>query len=119
MSSVLAFDPAPSLFATHAYAAAKAGAIGMVRTAAAYYAPHGVRVNAIAASLVTTPMSLRATTDPASVAFAAAKQPLTGGFLAPSEVTELALYLCSAESRAMTGQVLTVDGGWTVSGGHR
>lgn len=119
MSSVLGFDPAPSLFATHAYAAAKAAAIGLVRTCAAYYAPHGIRVNAVAPSLVTTPMSVRAATDPASVAFASAKQPLTGGFLDVADVTEVAVYLCSAESRAMSGQVLTVDGGWTVSGGHR
>ena len=119
MSSVLGFDPAPSLFATHAYAAAKAAALGMMRTTAAYYAPHGIRVNAIAASLVRTPMSQRAAADPASVAFASAKQPLTGGFLDPSDVTEVALQLCGAGSRAVTGQVITVDGGWTVSGEHR
>lgn len=119
MSSVLGFDPAPSLFATHAYAAAKAAAIGMVRTAAAYYAPHGIRVNAVAPSLVRTPMSVRAATDPASIDFAAAKQPLSGGFLDAADVTEVAVYLCSAASRAMSGQVLTVDGGWTVTGEHR
>lgn len=115
MSSVLAFVPAPSLFATHAYATAKAATIGMARAMAAYYAPHGIRVNAVAPSLVTTPMSGRAAADPASVAFAQQRQPLTGGFLDAGDVSEIAVYLCSDESRAMTGQVLAVDGGWTVT----
>lgn len=116
MSSVLAFAPAPELFSTHAYAAAKAAIIGLGRTLAARYAPERIRVNVIAPGLVTTPMSRRAAADPDSRAFAARKQPLLPGFLDPSDVTAAALYLCSDDSRAVTGQVLTVDGGWTVTG---
>jgi NAD(P)-dependent dehydrogenase (short-subunit alcohol dehydrogenase family) len=115
MSSVLANHPVPSLFTTHAYAAAKAATIGLVRTMAAYYVARGIRVNAVAPSLVRTPMSARAAADPASVAFAERKQPLVGAFLDPADVTEAAVYLCSDESRAVTGQVLTIDGGWSVS----
>ena len=115
MTSVLASHPAPALFATHAYAAAKAAVIGLVRTMAAYYADHGIRVNALAPALVRTPMSARAAADAASVAFAERRQPLAGGFLEPADVTEAAVYLCGDESRAVTGQVLAVDGGWTVT----
>jgi NAD(P)-dependent dehydrogenase (short-subunit alcohol dehydrogenase family) len=115
MSSVLALSPTPALFTTHAYAAAKAATIGLVRTMAAYYGEHGIRVNALARALVRTPMSRRAAADAASLAFAERRQPLTGGFLDPADVTEAAVYLCADESRAVTGQVLAVDGGWTVT----
>jgi NAD(P)-dependent dehydrogenase (short-subunit alcohol dehydrogenase family) len=119
MASVLAFDPAPSLFATHAYAAAKAAEIGLVRAMAGTYAAHGIRANALAPALVSTPMAARAAADPTTVAFARAKQSLVGGFLEPSAVTAAAVFLCSDESAAITGQVLPVDGGWTVQGGIR
>lgn len=115
MSSVLAYEPAPSLFATHAYAAAKAATIGLARTMAAFYATRRIRVNSVAPSLVSTPMSGRAAADPDSVAYAAWRQPLTAGFLEPADVSEIAVYLCSDESRAVTGQVFAVDGGWSVT----
>jgi NAD(P)-dependent dehydrogenase (short-subunit alcohol dehydrogenase family) len=116
MSSVLAFAPAPTLFGTHAYAAAKAAEIGLVRAMAGSYAGQGIRINALAPALVNTPMAARAAADPATVAFAEAKQGLVAGFLEPSAVTAAALFLCTDDSTGVTGQVLTVDGGWTVLG---
>ena len=69
VSSVLASDPVPSLFATHAYAAVKGAEEALARTMAAYYAPHGIRVNALAPGLVETPMSARAAGDPTTSAY--------------------------------------------------
>ena len=48
--------------------------------------------------------------------FAARKQPLAGGLLDVDDVVDAAVYLCSWSSRRVTGQTLTVDGGWTVRG---
>lgn len=114
VGTVLARHPVPELFATHAYAAAKGALESLVTAAAAFYAAHGIRVNAVTPGLVATPMAARAAADPTTIAFAARKQPLAGGFLTPEEVARAAVYLLSDESRHVTGQVLAVDGGWSV-----
>ena len=64
MSSTLATRPVPEHFATHGYAASKAAIEGLARAMAATYARDGIRVNAIAPSVVATPMSRRAQDDP-------------------------------------------------------
>lgn len=114
MGSVLASQPVPGLFATHAYAASKGAVAALTTTAAAYYAPHGIRVNMVAPALTISRMSERAQADEATQAFARRKQPLAGGFIAAQEVADAALYLLSPESRAVTGQTITIDGGWSV-----
>jgi NAD(P)-dependent dehydrogenase (short-subunit alcohol dehydrogenase family) len=115
MSSTLATHPAPAFFATHAYAASKGAIEALARALAATYAPHGIRVNAIAPSLVATPMSRRAQDDPAILAYLADRQPLAGGPLDPEAVTATALHLLSPDAAMVTGQVIAVDGGWGVS----
>jgi NAD(P)-dependent dehydrogenase (short-subunit alcohol dehydrogenase family) len=114
VGSVLATSPAPLLFATHAYAAAKGALESLVRTTAAYYAPEGIRVNAVTPGLVATPMAARAASDPVTVAYTASKQPLAYGLLDPEDVADAALFLLSGEARRITGQTLAVDGGWSV-----
>jgi NAD(P)-dependent dehydrogenase (short-subunit alcohol dehydrogenase family) len=119
MSSVLGFSPSPRYFATHAYAAAKAAILGFSRSAAAYYAPHGIRFNVLAPALVETPMSQRAVGDSAIQAFIATKQPLDGGRIGrPDDLDAAVLYLLSDAARFVTGQVLAVDGGWSVTEGQ-
>ena len=117
MSSTLATHPAAGHFATHAYAASKGAIEAFTRAVAAFYAPHKIRANAIAPALVATPMSRRAQDDPEIRAYLARKQPLAEGPIDPDDVTRAALFLLSDDSRMVTGQVLAVDGGWSVSEG--
>jgi NAD(P)-dependent dehydrogenase (short-subunit alcohol dehydrogenase family) len=116
MASVLAFSPEPGHFSTHAYAASKGAIISMSRAMAAHYAANGIRVNVIAPALVKTPMSARAQADTEIVEFIRQKQPLSGGLLEAADVAQSALFLLSERSRHVTGQVVAVDGGWSVTG---
>jgi NAD(P)-dependent dehydrogenase (short-subunit alcohol dehydrogenase family) len=119
MGSVLGWSPSPEYFASHAYAAAKAGLIGFSRSVASHYAPENIRVNVIAPALVETPMSQRAVGNEAIMQFIAAKQPLDGGRVGlPQDCDGAALFLLSRAAGFITGQVLAVDGGWTVSEGR-
>ncbi len=119
MSSVLGFSPSPHFFATHAYAAAKAAIIGFTKSCAAYYAGAGIRFNVLAPALVATPMSQRAQGNHEVLEFIATKQPLDGGRIGqPGDLDAAAVYFLSDDSKFVTGQVLAVDGGWSVSEGQ-
>lgn len=114
MASVLAFSPEADHFATHAYAAGKGAIISLTKTMAAYYAPHKIRVNAVAPGLVRTPMSARAQHDPAILELMKTKQPLSEGLLEAEDIAEAALFLLSDQARNITGEILKIDGGWSV-----
>ena len=115
MGSVTATDPVPELFGTHAYAAAKGAITALMTAMAATYLPDRIRVNAVAPSLTRTPMAARAAGDEQILAFARSKQPLAGEMLDPDEVAQAAVYFLSDESRTVTGQLLKIDGGWSVN----
>jgi NAD(P)-dependent dehydrogenase (short-subunit alcohol dehydrogenase family) len=102
-------------FTTHAYAASKGALLALTKSMAAYYAPHGIRVNAIAPGLVRTPMSARAQQDDTILSFIEQKQPLSEGMLDAADIAAAALFLLGQDSRHITGQVIAVDGGWEVS----
>lgn len=117
--SVLGFSPSTPHFSTLAYATAKAGLMGLIRSAAAEYAARSIRFNLVAPGLVATPMSQRAQSDEAIQDFIRTKQPLDGGRMGvPGDVDGAVVWLLSAESAFVTGQVIAVDGGWMVSEGQ-
>ena len=93
-----------------AIAAAKAGVIGLGRSAAATYASHNIRVNIVSPGLIRTQMTRRIWENPAS-AEASAKLHALGRLGEPEHVASLVAWLLDAENDWVTGQVIGVDGG--------
>ena len=119
VGSILGQHPAPHHFATHAYAAAKSGAVGFTTSCAACYAKDGIRFNLLTPALVETPMSQRAVGNAAIMSYIKTKQPLDGGRIGqPEDLDAAVVFFLSDASRFVTGQVLAVDGGWSVSEGQ-
>ena len=113
--SVLARHPQRDHFATVGYAASKGAIEAMSVSAAAYYAPRGIRINVIAPGLVRTPMSARAQANPQITEYMIHKQPLTKGLLTAEDIAKTAYFLLRSDASPITGQIVTVDGGWAVS----
>jgi NAD(P)-dependent dehydrogenase (short-subunit alcohol dehydrogenase family) len=93
------------------YPAAKRGVIGLTRTAALDYGRDGIRVNAIVAGLVNTPLIAEGR-SPEVMAARIAAHPL-GRIAEPHEMADAVLRLCSNRSSFVTGTALPVDGGYT------
>lgn len=116
VSSVAATHPVPGTFDTIAYAAAKGGINALTLHGASHYGASGIRFNTIAPALTLTPMAKRAASDPDTIDVMKQRMGLTGGGpLSADDHANLALFLCSDESRHITGQIICVDGGWGVS----
>ena len=101
-----------------AYAASKAGVMGITRVAAMELAPSFIRVNAICPGLIVTPILYDAPSfrkiDPELVREHARNvQPIPRPG-EPRDIANLALFLASEDSSFITGQSITVDGGLTV-----
>jgi NAD(P)-dependent dehydrogenase (short-subunit alcohol dehydrogenase family) len=102
-----------------AYAAAKHGVVGMIRSLALELAKTGVTANAICPGYTDTPM-LRAAMDRVAaktgrndVAASFAKANPMGRLIAPDEVAAAALWLASDAAAGVNGQAIVIDGGET------
>lgn len=99
------------------YAATKAGAVQLVKTAAAEFGNSGVRVNAIAPGVVETPLTEQIKASPDWHQAYADKSAL-GRWSSPAELVGAAVYLASEAASYVTGTSLRVDGGWTAVDGR-
>jgi len=108
VSSTASVELAPM---SPAYAIAKAAENHLTRQLAAYWGPHGVRVNCVSPGATRTDM-LR--NIPSAVMDTLATRTLVGHIGEPEDVAEAILFLASAAARQITGQVLVVDGGATL-----
>jgi len=95
-----------------AVAAAKAGVEGLVRAAAATYAPNGIRVNAVAPGIMETPATAGLLGSAALREMAARQYPLPG-IGDPAELAGLMTSLLSDQAARVTGQVWSMDGGFS------
>lgn len=90
------------------YSAAKAGMIGMTKSAAKELGARGITVNAIAPGFIDTDMTQQL---PEAVREGAVKQIALGRFGKVEEIANVAAFLASDAAAYITGQVLVVDGG--------
>jgi len=96
------------------YETAKAAVIGLTRSIAADWAPHGVTVNAIAPGGFMTDANRRWLRENPEMIEQFISQVPMGRLGEPDEIGPLALYLASDSSSYMTGAVLVIDGGYTL-----
>jgi NAD(P)-dependent dehydrogenase (short-subunit alcohol dehydrogenase family) len=95
-----------------AISVAKAAVAGLVRAAAATYAPSRIRVNAVSPGFMETPGTAALISSDAAREGFARQYPL-GGIGAPDEVAQAIAWLLSPAAARITGQVLPIDGGFT------
>ncbi len=96
-----------------AYCSAKAGVVNLTRVLALEWAPHGIRVNAIAPTFIRTPLGEQTLKDEGFRKDILSRIPL-GRIGEPEDVVGAAVFLASSAAALVTGHTLVVDGGWTI-----
>jgi NAD(P)-dependent dehydrogenase (short-subunit alcohol dehydrogenase family) len=109
MSSYFSMEVVPG------YGAAKTGVLGMTRTLAVAWAGHGIRVNAIAPGIIETNMTAPMLAIDDMIGPLAARIAL-GRVGTPEEVAPTVLFLTSPAARYITGQTVSIDGGFSIHG---
>lgn len=92
------------------YSAAKSGIVNLTRNLAVKWAPHGIRVNAVAPGVIETPMTALMSAVPEIADAERAHVPLDR-FGTPAEIAPTVAFLCTEQCSYTTGAVLVVDGG--------
>jgi NAD(P)-dependent dehydrogenase (short-subunit alcohol dehydrogenase family) len=105
ISSIAALGGLPGQVA---YAASKAGQLGMVRTLASENAAHGITVNAILPGLVATEQVLGM---PEEVRERALQSAPSGRFVEPAEIADAVSFLAGPGAAQISGQTIAIDGG--------
>ncbi len=95
-----------------AYCASKGGLNMLTQVMALEWGPHNIQTNAVAPTVILTPMAEKNWGDPAKSEPMLAKIPL-GRFGQPVEVADLILYLASPASDLICGETILIDGGYT------
>ncbi|MDD3885212.1 MAG: glucose 1-dehydrogenase [Gallionella sp.] len=108
IASVQTFVTTPN---SVAYTSSKGGLGQLTKGLACEFAPHGIRVNAIAPGVIVTPMTEATRSDPAKLEKLLAHVPMKR-MAQPEELNGAALFLCSEHASYITGIVLPVDGGF-------
>jgi len=97
------------------YHAAKHGVHGFTKSAALEYAARGIRINAICPGLIWTPMSDQMVASGQGDALKALLGVVPmGRYGRPEEIADAVLWLCSSRASYVTGQSISVDGGFTM-----
>lgn len=94
-----------------AYSASKFAVVGMTKSAAMEYAPHNIRINAVCPSYTQTPMLDAVVEKQPGIDKKLLRFVPMGRFAEADEIADAVVWLASDQSKFITGQTITIDGG--------